>query len=358
MATNANAATRERPGLERTGLERPGLERLGLLVHVAGQGDPRTVLDQHLRLAVVAEELGYDSFWIAQHHLGAESGVVPSPFVFLAAVAARTHRIRLGTAVVTLPLEDPVRVAEDAAQADLLSGGRIELGIGSGAHRPSFEAFGRDFEQRRADQERAARVLEDTLRGGPLPGGAPLHPPAPGLADRIWQAAVSGTERARLAAAAGHGLLLSRTTTDPSSPVGEAQVPTAEAYFKKFDTSRGTRPRLGVSRTVYPVADRATAVRDLAPGARSWLAQAATEWAGRDLAATESDDDALLRRHDIHAGPVEAVTAGLAADPALALATDLIVQFQPGLPSFGSAVGALEAIATRVAPALGLRPRP
>src|SRR4051812_14190528 len=93
--------------------------RLGFMSHVSSNTDPAMTLEQTVRLFIIAEELGFDSVWVAQHHVGAECGHLPSPFVLLAAVAARTSRIRLGTAVVTLPLEDPVRTAEDAAVADL-----------------------------------------------------------------------------------------------------------------------------------------------------------------------------------------------------------------------------------------------
>ena len=89
--------------------------RLGFMSHVSGHADPATVLEQTTRLFIIAEELGFDSAWVAQHHVGAECGHLPSPFVLLAAVAARTSRIKLGTAIVTLPLDNPVRTAEDAA---------------------------------------------------------------------------------------------------------------------------------------------------------------------------------------------------------------------------------------------------
>jgi len=77
---------------------------------------------------VRAEVLGFASAWVAQHHFNADEGGLPAPFVFLAQVAARTSRIRLGSGVVTLPLEDPVRVAEDAAVLDLMSCGRLRGG--------------------------------------------------------------------------------------------------------------------------------------------------------------------------------------------------------------------------------------
>ncbi|WP_152176384.1 LLM class flavin-dependent oxidoreductase, partial [Mycobacterium tuberculosis] len=75
-----------------------------------------------------AEEHGVERAWVAQHHFRAAEGGLPSPLVFLAHAAARTSRIRLGTGIITLPLEDPVRVAEDAVVADLLADGRIDLG--------------------------------------------------------------------------------------------------------------------------------------------------------------------------------------------------------------------------------------
>jgi alkanesulfonate monooxygenase SsuD/methylene tetrahydromethanopterin reductase-like flavin-dependent oxidoreductase (luciferase family) len=108
---------------------------------------------------------------VAQHHFDASAGGrrrpsrswPPSPFPLLAAVAERTSRIRLGTAVVTLPLEDPPRVAEDAAVLDALSGGRLELGVGSGAGPDTFAAFGKRFDSRRKDNSAAIKVLTAAL---------------------------------------------------------------------------------------------------------------------------------------------------------------------------------------------------
>ena len=91
-----------------------------------------------------AERFGFDSAWVAQHHFHEAEGGLPSPFVFLAHVAALTRRIRIGTGVVTLPLENAVRVAEDAAVLDLMSGGRLEVGVGPGGNLSAYEAFGLD----------------------------------------------------------------------------------------------------------------------------------------------------------------------------------------------------------------------
>lgn len=79
-----------------------------------------------------AERCGFDNAWIAQHHFHQDEGGLPSPLLFLAHVAAQTRTIRLGTAIITLPMENALRVAEDAAVLDLLADGRLEIGLGSG----------------------------------------------------------------------------------------------------------------------------------------------------------------------------------------------------------------------------------
>src|SRR3984885_6921164 len=144
--------------------------RLGFLTHLHGSAEPRQLYRDYVELFVAAEELGFDSGWVAQHHFDADAGGLPSPFPFLAAVAERTRRIRLGTAVVTLPLEDPVRVTEDAAVLDAPSGGRVELGVGSGADPATFTAFGKNAERRREDNSAGVAVLVSTLSGQPVPG--------------------------------------------------------------------------------------------------------------------------------------------------------------------------------------------
>src|SRR2546421_13112075 len=113
-----------------------GLQRLGFFTYLGGSRHAGDVLAETIELFVTAERLGFDSVWVAQHHFGPVLGRLPSPLVFLASVAARTRWVRLGTAIVIVPLEHPVRLAEDAAGLDLLSGGRLELGVGSGT-RPS-----------------------------------------------------------------------------------------------------------------------------------------------------------------------------------------------------------------------------
>jgi alkanesulfonate monooxygenase SsuD/methylene tetrahydromethanopterin reductase-like flavin-dependent oxidoreductase (luciferase family) len=235
--------------------------------------------------------------------------------------------------------------------ADLISGGRIELGVGTCAHEPSFAAMGRDFESRREVQVESLATLTTALRGEPLPGRTRLAPHAPGLADRIWQA-TSSVESAVIAARAGRGLMLGRGSPRTGEPVAEVQVPLATAYLEAHRaTGQETAARLGITRTVYPTTDRRTAIAHLEAGTRLWSREMLPGVYLPDL-----DADELFNRHSMYVGAVDEVTERLVEDRALRLATDLLIQVQPGLPTFGQTVTALETIAGEVAPALGWRP--
>jgi alkanesulfonate monooxygenase SsuD/methylene tetrahydromethanopterin reductase-like flavin-dependent oxidoreductase (luciferase family) len=118
-------------------------KRLGFFTRLLDLADPA----ERYRLAtaqiVHAERCGFDSAWVAQHHFHEDEGGLPRPLVFLAQVAAQTSRIRLGTAIVTLPLELPIRVAEDAAVLELMCGGRLEAGVSPGGNLSAFETHRR-----------------------------------------------------------------------------------------------------------------------------------------------------------------------------------------------------------------------
>ena len=98
----------------------------------------RDTLDQ----AVHAEALGFDSVWPVEQHFNADLSIMPSPLLMLAALAERTRTLRLGIAIVLLPLSHPLRVAEEIATLDVISNGRVEFGIGRGAMPNHFRAFG------------------------------------------------------------------------------------------------------------------------------------------------------------------------------------------------------------------------
>src|SRR5690606_18099260 len=136
--------------------------------HLEGADAPRRIYQETLELFVAADQLGFDVVWVAQHHFKERSGCLPSPFPFLAVAAERTRRLRLGTSIVVLPLELPLRVAEDAAVVDTLSGERLELGIGSGGDAAEFSAFGVDTTKRHALTTTGLQTIQYALRGEPL----------------------------------------------------------------------------------------------------------------------------------------------------------------------------------------------
>src|SRR5256712_6244305 len=192
-------------------------KRLGFFTRLLDQADPT----ERYRLATAqiihAERFGFDSAWIAQHHFHEDEGGLPAPFVFLAQVAAQTTPIRLRTGIVTLPLELPIRVAEDSAVLDLMCGGRLEVGVGGGGNLSSYAAFGPNNAERATLLGRALPRVRDAWAGRPLPGGGDqLYPANSRLVERVWQATFT-VDGARRAGAAGDGLMLSRTQPRPAN---------------------------------------------------------------------------------------------------------------------------------------------
>src|ERR1700744_4003013 len=177
--------------------------RLGFLTHVQGRGDLATTYRNAQELFVVADELGFDVGWVAQHHAPLGGGGLSSPWTFLAHAAARTRRIRLSTAITVLPLENPIRLAEDVSVVDTLSGGRVEIGVGSGGSEVEFAAFGRDVARKRELTSEGLAVLRDALANRDVgTSGFSIQPRATDFSDRIWQGVFSAPG-AEYAAAAG-----------------------------------------------------------------------------------------------------------------------------------------------------------
>src|SRR5262245_52205806 len=128
--------------------------------------EPYPHRDVHARVTAeiqAADELGYDTAWVAEHHFSNQYGIMPDVFTYMGYLAARTTRIRLGPAVVTLPLYDPIRVVETMAFVDILSGGRVALGCGSGSGLYAFGGLGRDFDTPRDVQEEAIALILELL---------------------------------------------------------------------------------------------------------------------------------------------------------------------------------------------------
>jgi alkanesulfonate monooxygenase SsuD/methylene tetrahydromethanopterin reductase-like flavin-dependent oxidoreductase (luciferase family) len=112
---------------------------------------------------IEAERLGFDTAWIAEHHFATSYGIMPDCFSFMSWLAAKTSRIKLAAGVITLPLYDPIRVVENASFVDILSNGRVMLGIGSGYRPYEFEGLGRDFDSRRDQVEEAVGLMFDAF---------------------------------------------------------------------------------------------------------------------------------------------------------------------------------------------------
>jgi putative FMN-dependent luciferase-like monooxygenase len=325
-------------------------KRLGFFTRLLDDAAPA----DRYRLAAAqirhAESAGFESAWIAQHHFHEGEGGLPAPFAFLGFVAAQTCRIRLGTGIVTLPLENPVRVAEDAAVLDLLSNGRLELGVGTGGNPSAFAAFGLDSAERAEIFARNLDIVRNALAGVPLAGGDTLYPPRPQLCDRIWQAtfSVSGGTRA---GKAGDGLLLSRTQPRsgdaPRASLAEIQHPIIDAYLDALPPGR--EPRIMASRSVFAADDRQEAFRLADIGLR----RARDHFVASGHASPGDALTDMIAAFDVHVGTPEDVIVSLHADSTLSRVTDLVFQAHSIDPPHRYILRSIELIAETVAPALG-----
>ena len=119
---------------------------------------PAEVFHNIVEEAVLADELGFDTYWLGEHHFS-RHGILADTMVMASHIAARTERIRIGTAAIVLPLHNPVRLAEQIAMVDVLSGGRLEIGVGAGYQRREFAALGVPIEESRARFHEGLDVL-------------------------------------------------------------------------------------------------------------------------------------------------------------------------------------------------------
>ncbi len=304
-----------------------------------------------------AEAHGFDSAWVAQHHFHEHEGGLPAPLVFLAYLAAQTKRIRLGTGIITLPLENALRVAEDAAVLDLLANGRLEVGVGTGGTPASFTAFGLDSEQRREIFSTQLATLRRAWAGQPLAGGDRIYPAGKQLLGRLWQATFSA-HGAALAGAAGDGLMLSRTqprsAEAPHATLAEIQHPIIDAYLAALPA--GQAPRIVASRSLFVADDRAEALRLADLGLRRSAARHAA--IGKPMVAPDAPLSQLIAAYDAHVGTVDDVVASLRADTTLERVSDIVFQVHSMDPPQAQILRSIELTATEVAPALGWRAAP
>lgn len=217
--------------------------RLGLLLGTQTRLDPRALWEANLLQAEVADAVGFVSVHVPEHH-GRSDNYLPQPLVACAAIAARTTNVLIGPTVMIPGLRHPVHVAEEAAMIDVLSGGRLMLGLGLGNFQPEFDTFGLNIGAQVELLEDHLHVLTHAWDGTPLTyhsrhfqldnvvvTPAPVQRPMP-----VWVGTMSrpGCDRA---ARFGTGLIL-----DPLSTIEEL-IPLGD-YYRERCAHYGTRPHL------------------------------------------------------------------------------------------------------------------
>jgi alkanesulfonate monooxygenase SsuD/methylene tetrahydromethanopterin reductase-like flavin-dependent oxidoreductase (luciferase family) len=314
------------------------------------------VLLQSIDLAVAAEELGADGAYFRVHHF---AHPLSSPFPLLAAVGARTKTIEIGTGVIDMRYENPLYMAEDAGSADLISGGRLQLGISRGSPEQVIEGYryfgyapteGTD----QADMAREhTRVFLEVLKGEGFaqPNPRPMFPNPPGLLrvephsdglrERIWWGA--GTRKtAEWAAEQGMNLMSSTLLSeDTGVPFHQLQAEQIERFHKAWANAGHARdPRVSVSRSIFPI------VNDLD---RTYFGHE-----GDSQDQVGYIDGGKARFGKTYAGEPEALIAQLAEDEAIAAADTLLLTI-PNQLGVDYCAHVLDSVLRDIAPELGWR---
>jgi alkanesulfonate monooxygenase SsuD/methylene tetrahydromethanopterin reductase-like flavin-dependent oxidoreductase (luciferase family) len=312
---------------------------------------------QSIDLAVAAEELGADGAYFRVHHFARQLG---SPFPLLAAVGARTKRIEIGTAVIDMRYENPLYMAEDAGAADLISGGRLQLGISRGSPEQvidGFRYFGYAPPEGKSDADMArdhARVFLEVLRGEgfaepnprPMfpnpPGLLRVEPYSPGLRERIWWGAATDAT-AEWAAGMGMNLQSSTLKFDESGePFHIQQAKQIRAFRAAWEKAGHARePRISVSRSIFALVDD----RDRMYFGRSGENQ-------DHFGYIEPQKLAVFGRS--YAAEPDVLIGQLKGDEAIAEADTLLLTV-PNQLGVDYNAHVIEAILTHVAPGLGWR---
>jgi alkanesulfonate monooxygenase SsuD/methylene tetrahydromethanopterin reductase-like flavin-dependent oxidoreductase (luciferase family) len=311
---------------------------------------------QSIELAVATEELGGDGAFFRVHHFARQ---LSSPFPLLAAIGARTSRIEIGTGVIDMRYENPLYMAEDAGAADLISNGRLQLGISRGSPEQVIDGF-RYFGYAPAEgsdhaamaREHAAVFLEVIKGEGfaqpsprPMfpnpPGLLRIEPYSPGLRDRIWWGAGS-RQTAEWAAEQGMNLMSSTLLTeDTGVPFHRLQAEQIQRFLDAWMASGYQRePRISVSRSIFPV------VSDLD---RAYFGDAA---GSQDQVGYL--DGGPARFGKTYAGEPDQLVKELAADEAIAAADTLLLTV-PNQLGVDYNAHLIESVLRHLAPELGWR---
>lgn len=326
----------------------------------SSQSGTRSAADallQSIDLAIAAEDLGADGAYFRVHHFARQ---LSSPFALLAAVGAKTQRIEIGTGVIDMRYENPMYMAEDAGVADLISGGRLQLGISRGSPEQVVDGwryFGYQPAEGETDADMARRhteVLLDVLRGEGFakPNPQPMFPNPPGLLrvepfsaglrDRIWWGAGSNAT-AVWAAKLGMNLQSSTLKDDETGePFHIQQAKQIRAYRAAWKEAGHTRePRVSVSRSIFALVDE----RD-----RAYFGNSGRE--GDTIGFLDEKTRAVFGRS--YAAEPDALIKQLAQDEAIAEADTLLLTV-PNQLGVDYNAHVIEAILTHVAPGLGWR---
>jgi len=314
-------------------------------------------LTQTIELAVAAEALGADGAYVRVHHFARQ---LASPFPLLAAIGARTSRIEIGTAVIDMRYENPLYMAEDAGSADLIAGGRLQLGISRGSPEQvidGFRYFGYAPPDGQTDADMARRHTEvflEVLKGegfakpNPRPmfpnptGLLRLEPHSEGLRERIWWGAGTNAT-AEWAAKLGMNLQSSTLKIDESGKPFHVQQAEQIRIFKAAWTAAGhTRtPRVSVSRSIFALVDD-----------RDRLYFGRGEKDGDQVGMLSETERAIFGRS--YADEPDKLIEQLKGDEAIAEADTLLLTV-PNQLGVDYNAHVIEMILTHVAPALGWR---
>jgi alkanesulfonate monooxygenase SsuD/methylene tetrahydromethanopterin reductase-like flavin-dependent oxidoreductase (luciferase family) len=311
---------------------------------------------QSIDLAVAAEELGADGAYFRVHHFARQ---LASPFPLLAAAGARTTTIELGTGVIDMRYENPLYMAEDAGAADLIAGGRLQLGISRGSPEQvvdGFRYFGYQPAEGSDHAEMArehARVFLEVIEGRgfaqpnprPMfpnpPGLLAIEPHSPGLRDRIWWGA--GTRKTAVWTAEQGMNLMSSTllTEDTGVPFHQLQAEQLQLFRDAWTAAGWQRePRVSVSRSIFPL------VSDLD---RAYFGH------DRDSQDQVGQIDGVLARFGkSYAGEPDQLVKELAEDEAIAAADTLLLTV-PNQLGVDYNAHVIESVLTHLAPELGWR---
>ncbi len=318
-----------------------------------------------IELAVAAEEVGFDGAWIRVHHFEQN---LSSPFPLLSAMAARTSRIELGTGVINMRYENPLYMAELAGTADLISGGRLQLGVSRGSPEVVADgpgAFGYPLPEGTMPVEDAAERIalfrkaiagEGVAEPSPTPYGhaphlvdglLPISPLSPGLAERIWYGA-GNIESAKRVGELGMNLMSSTLVLEATGePLGVIQARQIEAYRDAFKAAGHKRePRVSVSRSILPI----TTAEDNAYFGAIELQE--SMGGGGDQVGIIDNSRATFGR--TYVGAPDKIAAELAKDDGIEAADTLLVTV-PNQIGVEHNRHSFEVIVKDVAPALGWR---